>query len=348
MNLLDLNLIELENLLKENGFEKFRAKQIWDLIFKQGDWELKSQNNLPEKLINFIKEKTHIFPVKIKTEQKSKDGTIKWLVEVEGKKNVEMVYIPEERRNTLCISSQVGCTLNCKFCHTGTEIWKKNLSPAEIIGQVLLAKKQIGDFIKNSKTLTNIVFMGMGEPLLNYENVRKSCEILVDKNALDFSWKKITISTSGIVPNIIKMADEVKTSLAISFHAPNDELRTEIMPINKKYPIEMLLNACKNYIEKTKQMVTLEYVMLDGVNDSAEHAHELAQLTKRYKTKINLIPFNPWPGCEYKRTPMKKIKEFADIIENNNIGISIRKNRGNDILAACGQLQAAFQNGTVK
>ena len=341
MNILDITLKELEVFLEENNFKKFRAKQILHWVYKKGVFTFDEMLNLPNDLQKFLNEKSVVIPLKQIEQKISKDGTVKWLFEVvtdKGKEAIETVYIPEDERGTLCISSQVGCTLNCKFCHTGTMMWKKNLLPSEIIGQVLYAKKYLEDFNGEQKKLTNIVFMGMGEPLLNYDNVVTTCRSLIDKVGLDFSWKKITISTSGIAPKIRQMIDDVRTGLAISFHAPTDELRTEIMPINKKYPIDNLLSACKDYIEATGQVVTLEYVMLDGVNDHQSHAYKLAELVSTYKTKVNLIPFNPWPGTIYKKSPSATIRNFAKILQNRGVETTIRKTRGEDILAACGQL----------
>ena len=276
----------------------------------------------------------------------SLDGTRKWLVKFFDGREVEVVYIPEETRGTLCISSQVGCTLACKFCHTGTQTLVRNLEFHEIIAQILIAKDLIDDWNKDNRKITNIVFMGMGEPFFNYENVAKAVKILNDSDGLDLSNRKITISTSGLVPEILRCSKELKTNLAISLHATNDALRTDIMAINKKYPLAELLVACKTYNHQNpNQKITFEYVMLKGVNDKEIHAHELVKLIKKFNlnVKINLIPFNPWNGCEYDRTADLEIQKFQRILKNADLISPIRKTRGEDVLAACGQLKSSSE-----
>jgi 23S rRNA (adenine2503-C2)-methyltransferase len=342
INFFSLTTEELaENLLK-NNFQKFRISQIYQWIFKNGVDNFDNMVNLPKNLREYLKSNFIITNLKLVTEQKSLDGTIKWLFATHDNKKIETVFIPEEKRGTLCISSQIGCTLNCKFCHTGTQLLEKNLDAAEIISQIFLAKKLINDFKNAKKLITNIVFMGMGEPLLNYENVKQATIMLIAKNHFDFSAKKITISTSGIIPQIDKMAEELKVGLAISFHAANDKTRTEIMPINKKYPIEQLLSCCKNYAEKTSQTITFEYVMLKDINDHDEDAKTLIKLTKELPIKFNLIPFNPWPSVKYECSSNNRIHKFSQILQDAGIYVTIRKTRGEDILAACGQLKSNF------
>ncbi len=342
INFFTLNIQELEDFLITNNFKKFRASQINQWVFKNGEDNFANMANLPKDLRNLLSSNFIITSLKLVTEQKSNDGTIKWLFANQDNKKIETVYIPEEKRGTLCISSQIGCTLNCKFCHTGTQLLEKNLDANEIISQIFLAKKLINDFKNSKKLITNIVFMGMGEPMLNYDNVKKASEILLAKNSFDFSAKKITISSSGIIPKIDQMADDLKVGLAISFHAANDKTRTEIMPINKKYPINDLLKSCKNYASKTGQIITFEYVMLKDINDSDIDARDLIKLTKNLPIKFNLIPFNPWPGVSYECSSNNRIHKFSRLLQDAGIYVTIRKNRGNDILAACGQLKSNF------
>jgi len=342
INFFTLNFQELEEFLVTNNFKKFRASQIYQWVFKNGEDNFTNMVNLPKDLRNFLNSNFNIPGLKLVTEQKSNDGTIKWLFANQDNKKIETVYIPEEKRGTLCISSQIGCTLNCKFCHTGTQLLEKNLDINEIISQIFLAKKLINDFKNSKKLITNIVFMGMGEPMLNYDNVKKASEILLAKNSFDFSAKKITISSSGIIPKIDQMADDLKVGLAISFHAANDKTRTEIMPINKKYPINDLLKSCENYASKTGQIITFEYVMLKDINDSDIDAKDLIKLTKNLPIKFNLIPFNPWPGVAYECSSNNRIHKFSKLLQDAGIYVTIRKNRGNDILAACGQLKSNF------
>ncbi len=341
-NLFELSLAELGDFLAIKQIPKFRAKQIFNWLYQTAVTDFAKMQNLPKELRNLLAENFTISVPQIKTQQNSEDGTIKWLFELACGKTVETVYIPEPKRGTLCISSQVGCTLNCTFCHTGTQLLQKNLTAGEIIGQVYAAKLSLADFKQSAKKLTNIVYMGMGEPLLNYEEVKKSALMLIAPEVFDFSKRKITISTSGIIPNIYKLTAEIPTELAISFHAPNDQLRTEIMPINKKYPIADLLAACNNHAEQTKQLVTLEYVTLSGVNDSKDHALELAKLVKNFPVKINIIVFNAWPGTKYQRSSNNRTRAFADILQENGVRATIRRSRGDDILAACGQLKSGL------
>jgi len=274
----------------------------------------------------------------------SADGTRKFLVKFSDCREVEAVYIPEETRATLCISSQVGCTLACKFCHTGTQTLVRNLEFHEIVAQVLVAKDLIDDWTKKeNRKLTNIVFMGMGEPFFNYENVAKAVGVLTDADGLDIANRRITISTSGLVPEILRASSELKTYLAISLHATNDALRTDIMAINKKYPLKDLLAACKKYNQENPSVkIFFEYVMLENVNDREEHARELVALIRKFNlnVKINLIPFNKWDGCEYERSENDAIFKFQKILKNADLIATIRKTRGDDVLAACGQLKS--------
>jgi len=342
-NLTHLNKKDLEAAVVALGEKSFRAKQIWNWIFARGVKSFDEMTNISKEIRETLAQNFSLNRPEISKDILSSDGTRKWLVKFSDCKEVEVVYIPEETRGTLCISSQVGCTLACKFCHTGTQTWVRNLEFHEIVAQVLIAKDLIGDWDKNNRKLTNIVYMGMGEPFFNYENVAQSVKVLNDLDGLDISARKITISTSGLVPEILRCADELKTNLAISLHATNDKLRTDIMAINKKYPLKELLTACKAYnIKNPNQKITFEYVMLKGVNDQDLHARELINLINRgnVNAKINLIPFNPWDGCEYGRSDIEQILKFQQILKNSALIAPIRKTRGDDVLAACGQLKS--------
>ena len=276
-------------------------------------------------------------------EQKSRDGTIKWLLAFPDGRRWETVFIPEEDRGTLCVSSQVGCTLTCKFCHTGTQRLVRNLSPAEIAGQVMIAKDALGEWPApaEGRRLTNIVMMGMGEPLYNYENVAKALKIVMDGEGISISKRKITLSTSGVVPEMERCGEELGVNLAISLHAVTDDVRDMIMPLNKKYPLKALLEAARNYPgTNNARRITFEYVMLKGVNDSPEDARALARLLKDIPAKVNLIPFNPWPGSFFECSDRAAMEKFADILSAARLSAPIRATRGEDILAACGQLKS--------
>lgn len=340
-NILSLTKSELEREIINLGDKPYRATQIWQWLYKKGIFDFAKMSNINQKTRDLLNQKFIITLPEVSSRQNSTDGTIKFLVKYPDKSEVEAVYIPETKRATLCISSQVGCTLACKFCHTGTQTWVRNLEFHEITAQILIAKNLINDW--NNKKLTNIVFMGMGEPFFNYENVKKCTETLNNKDGLDLPLRKITISTSGLVPEILKSATEIKSGLAISLHAANDELRTEIMAINKKYPLKDLFLACKTYNqENPKQKITFEYVMLAGVNDSQTHAKELIAQIKKHNlnAKINLIPFNSWLDCPYECSDPKTIEAFHQVLKKADLISTIRKTRGADTLAACGQLKS--------
>lgn len=334
---------QLSEELAKLGEKPFRAKQIWNWIYARGVRSFEEMTNISKDFREVLQKNFSLSRPEISRQLDSFDGTKKWLVKFCDDREVEAVFIPEETRGTLCISSQVGCTLACKFCHTGTQTWVRNLEAGEIVAQVLIAKDSIADWDKKNRKLTNIVFMGMGEPFFNYENIAKAVKILNDEEGLDFSNRRITISTSGLVPEILKCASELKTNLAISLHATNDKLRTDIMAINKKYPLAELLSACKTYNQlNPNQKITFEYVMLAGVNDQENHALELIKLIKKFNlnAKINLIPFNPWNGCGYDCSSLEQIQKFQKILKNAGLISPIRKTRGNDVLAACGQLKS--------
>lgn len=336
---------------------RMRTQQLWHWLYIRGVDDFDLMSNLGKDLRALLKEKFTIAGPEVVEEQISVDGTCKWLMRFPSRGagapvEIETVYIPEEGRGTLCVSSQVGCTLTCTFCHTGTQKLVRNLTSGEIVAQVILARKRLGDFPdldtpagaivpSEGRKVTNIVMMGMGEPLYNYDNVRDAMNVFSDGDGLSLSKRRVTLSTSGVVPNIIKIGEETGAMLAISLHAVNDELRDVLVPINKKYPLEQLLDACRNYPGLSNaRRITFEYVMLKGVNDSLADAKELVRLLKGIPSKINLIPFNKWPGSDYECSDWDKIEEFADFINANGYASPIRTPRGQDILAACGQLKS--------
>jgi 23S rRNA (adenine2503-C2)-methyltransferase len=351
-NLTHLTKEELSKELIALGEKAFRAKQIWNWIYVSGAKSFNEMTNISKETRELLDKNFSLTRPQISKDLTSFDGTRKWLVKFSDGREVEVVFIPEETRGTLCISSQVGCTLACKFCHTGTQTWVRNLEFHEIVAQILIAKDLVGDWSQKSENLnpeesrrkiSNIVFMGMGEPFFNYENVANSIKILNDPDGLNISNRKITVSTSGLVPEILRAATELKTNLAISLHATNDKLRADIMAINKKYPLRDLLSACKAYNQQNpNQKITFEYVMLKGVNDQDLHAFELINLIKKFNlnVKINLIPFNPWNGCEYDKSSNEQIQKFQKILKDADLISPIRKTRGDDVLAACGQLKS--------
>jgi len=317
-----------------------RANQVWKFYYQKGFSNYDLYSNIPKDLKEKLFDKLLIDRPKIKNKQVSEDGTIKWLLELTDKNLVETVYIPSETHATLCISSQVGCTLNCKFCHTGVQPLVKNLSTNEIINQILVAKDELDEW-KDNKKINNIVYMGMGEPFYNFENIKKSIEILKNEEGLDFSNKRITVSTSGISPNIKKAAKEIGTYLALSLHAPNDEIRNEIMPINKKYNIQDIIKNCNDYAKENGEKIFIEYVLLKDVNDSETCAKQLSKIMSQFPSKLNLIQFNPWPGVKYLPSTDEQTSKFMSIIKNNGHIVTLRKSRGKDILGACGQLKTA-------
>jgi 23S rRNA (adenine2503-C2)-methyltransferase len=346
-NFFDFNLESLKNfLIKDLEIEKrkipMRCKQIWQFIYKKGFFKINDLTTFPLELREKLNSLVSLQRPKIVNTQTSSDGTIKWLIKLFDGNEVECVYIPEKTRATLCISSQVGCTLNCRFCHTGTQRLVKNLSFAEIINQVIIAKEQINDWSEQKK-ITNIVLMGMGEPFYNYDNVKTAVEILKDKEGLNYGPKKITVSTAGIANKIPEAANEIGTYLALSLHAPTDDIREMIMPINKKFKIKDLIEQCKYYSSVVKEKITLEYVMLRGINDSMECSKQLVKLMAQFPCKVNLIEFNPWPGVQYLPTKRDEMEKFGKIIQDAGYVATIRRSRGQDILGACGQLRTESQ-----
>ncbi|HEY8190305.1 MAG TPA: 23S rRNA (adenine(2503)-C(2))-methyltransferase RlmN [Micavibrio sp.] len=349
--LIGLSQEELQHTLEAHNLPRFRAKQLWHWIYHRGVRDFESMANLPKDARALLTEKYSIERPVVITEQKSSDGTVKWLLAMSDGQQIETVFIPEAERGTLCVSSQVGCTLTCKFCHTGTQPLVRNLGAHEILQQVMHARDMLGEWpaagnAKDNKArdVTNIVMMGMGEPLYNYENVARALKICMDEEGLGISKRRITLSTSGVVPQIRQCGEELNVNLAISLHAPNDELRSSIMPINNKYPLAELLEVCRTYPGVSSvRRITFEYVMLKGVNDSDEIARQLADLLLDIPCKVNLIPFNGWEGSGYECSTSERIESFARILTDIGYDAPIRRPRGRDILAACGQLKSESQ-----
>jgi 23S rRNA (adenine2503-C2)-methyltransferase len=387
-NLLGLTRAELEAFVAAMGEKPFRARQLIKWLYKRGEGDFALMTDLAKSFRERLSEIAEVSTPAVQLRQVSADGTRKWLLSVDGAKpmangefdprqSIEMVYIPEPGRGTLCISSQVGCAMDCTFCSTAQQGFNRNLTAAEIVGQVWLANRELlaqsapaidesqasdDEFeslaqapgpkpqalSQSPRLITNIVFMGMGEPLANYRNVIPATEILMDDLAFDISRRRVTISTSGLVPQMIKLAEETNCALAVSLHAPNDALRDQLVPINRKHPINELLDACWHYLQKQNgRNITFEYVMLDGVNDQPEHASQLARLLKGHPAKVTLIPFNPFPNTQYKRSPAPVIERFRDILNSHGVIATTRRTRGDDIDAACGQLVGRVQDRVV-
>ena len=330
---------------------KMRLGQLWQWIYEKGVRDFEQMTNLSKDYRAFLAEHFVIAIPEVVSKQVSTDGTRKYLVRIAGGHEVETVYIPESDRGTLCISSQVGCTLTCSFCHTGTQKLVRNLTAGEIIGQVMLARDDLGEWpapgrnpATSARLLSNIVLMGMGEPLYNFENVRDAMKIAMDPEGIQLSRRRITLSTSGVVPEIARTATEIGCLLAVSFHATTDAVRDKLVPINKRWNIEALLEALRDYPKASNsERITFEYVMLKGINDSDADAHRLVELIKGIPAKVNLIPFNPWPGAPYERSSNNRINAFSEIVYQAGYASPVRKPRGEDIFAACGQLKSATE-----
>lgn len=343
-NLIGLDMTELQAALTSLGFEKFRAKQIWSWIYCHGVQDFAAMSNLAKPVREKLAAHFTVARPEISVAQKSEDGTSKWLVKMTDGQQIECVHIPEKDRGALCVSSQVGCTLTCRFCHTGTQRLVRNLTAAEIVMQVMLARDALQEWpsTKEQRMLSNIVMMGMGEPLYNYDNVAKALKIIMDSDGIAIGRRKITLSTSGVVPMIERCGRELGVGLAISLHAVTDDLRDQIVPINRKYPIKDLLQACRTYPTLSNaRRITFEYVMLKGVNDSPADARALVKLLAGIPAKINMIPFNAWPGSPFECSDWDTIEKFGDILNNAGYASPIRRPRGRDIMAACGQLKSA-------
>jgi 23S rRNA (adenine2503-C2)-methyltransferase len=351
-----LTRAELEAFVENMGEKPFRARQLMKWLYKRHIADFEQMTDLAKSFRQRLSEIAEVVVPSITTQQVSADGTRKWLLAMDGapgssnggmKQGIEMVFIPEPGRGTLCISSQVGCAMDCTFCSTAQQGFNRNLTAAEIVGQVWLANRELGYQHGGDRVVTNIVFMGMGEPLANYRNVVPATEILMDDLGFDISRRRVTVSTSGLVPQMLRLAEETNCALAVSLHAPNDALRDELVPINRKHKIAELLDACWVYVNKQNaRSITFEYVMLDGINDRPEHAHELVALLKGRPAKLNLIPFNPFPNTRYKRSSAAAIERFRDILNTNGVIATTRRTRGDDIDAACGQLVGRVHDRT--
>lgn len=343
-DLLGLSFAGLQEVMVAEGLPKFRAKQVWSWIWRHGVTSFDDMTNLAKPVREQLSARYMISRPRVSTRQVSADGTIKWLLSFADGHEAETVFIPEQDRGTLCISSQVGCTLTCSFCHTGTQKLVRNLKTEEIMGQIMLAMDELGEWpaAQDGRKLTSIVLMGMGEPLLNYDNVRDAMLITMHHEGIGLSKRRITLSTSGIVPEIFKAGQDLGVNLAISLHAVRDELRDELVPINRKYPLKMLVEAVRAYPRLSNaRRITWEYVMLDGVNDSDDDARALVKLIKGIPSKINLIPFNSWPNSPFTCSSAERIKSFSKIVMKAGYASPVRTPRGDDILAACGQLKSA-------
>jgi len=344
VNLLDYDRAALAGWFEARGEKPFRAQQVLKWIHQQGADNFDVMTNLGKTLRAELESVAEIRALDVASEQKSSDGTRKWLFELADGNRIESVYIPEEERATLCISSQVGCTLNCSFCATARQGYNRNLTTAEIIGQLWMASRLLRE--DGLAPVSNVVFMGMGEPLLNFENVIRATRLMQDDFAYALSKRRVTLSTAGVAPGLRQLAEVTDISLALSLHAPDDELRSELVPLNKKYAISEVLQACKDYVGEGRRRVTIEYVMLEGVNDSDKQAQALARLLRHVPAKVNLIPFNPFPETRYHRSSEERINRFRDILHHAGIVTITRRTRGDDIDAACGQLAGDFRDRT--
>jgi 23S rRNA (adenine2503-C2)-methyltransferase len=345
-NLLGLDRAGLESFFESIGEKKFRATQVMKWIHQLGVTDFQQMNNLSKDLRNRLSETSCIQNLQVAKDLISKDGTRKWLLQLQDGNNIETVFIPEDDRGTLCVSSQVGCALDCSFCSTGRQGFNRNLNAAEIISQVWLASQLLDEEKKPGRKITNVVMMGMGEPLLNFDNTITAVRIMMDDFAYGLSKRRVTVSTAGVVPAMDRLGDTLDMRLAVSLHATNDELRNELVPVNKKYPLKELLAACRRFIDKqnTRSRITFEYVMLDGVNDKPEHARELIRLLKGIPTLMNLIPFNPFEGSGYSTSSKNAVTRFREILHASGMTTVVRKTRGDDIDAACGQLAGRIED----
>jgi 23S rRNA (adenine2503-C2)-methyltransferase len=338
-NLLGMTLPEMTAFFAELGEKPFRAKQVFRWIHQGGVDQFEAMTDLAKSLREKLPEVARIEAPTLMTEQASKDGTRKWLLDVGTGNGIEVVFIPEADRGTLCVSSQVGCALDCTFCSTGKQGFNRNLTAAEIIGQLWWANKALGKDPKGERIVSNVVMMGMGEPLANFDEVTNAMDIMLDDHGYGLSRRRVTLSTSGVVPNLKRLKERCPVALAVSLHAPNDALRDVLVPINQKYPLAELFAAIKDYLTAApRDFVTFEYVMLDGVNDTVAHAHELVKLVAGIECKFNLIPWNPFPEAPYQRSSNNAIHRFRDVLQQAGYVVTVRKTRGDDIDAACGQL----------
>jgi 23S rRNA (adenine2503-C2)-methyltransferase len=339
VNLLDFDEAGLRAFFESIGEKPFRAQQVLKWVFHHAQTDIGAMTDLGIALRQKLESIAEIRLPEIIREQRSTDGTVKWLIGFHGGNAVETVYIPEPKRGTLCVSSQVGCALNCSFCSTGAQGFARNLSTSEIIGQVWLAAQSLGHERNGQRRITNIVMMGMGEPLLNFDAVVPALSLMRNDLGFGFAAKRVTLSTAGLVPGIHRLRETIDVALAVSLHSPLDDVRTELVPLNRKYPIAELMQACRDYVsDKHKRTVTFEYTLIDGVNDHPEHARKLVKLLRTVPSKLNLIPFNPFPGTRYRCSTPERIAKFQEIVMQGGLIATVRKTRGEDIDAACGQL----------
>lgn len=345
-NLLGLDRAGLEAFFENIGEKKFRATQVMKWIHQMGVTDFQQMNNLSKDLRNRLSETSCIQNLQVSKDLISKDGTRKWLLQLQDGNHIETVFIPEDDRGTLCVSSQVGCALDCSFCSTGRQGFNRNLSAAEIISQVWLATQLLDEEKKPGRKVTNVVMMGMGEPLLNFDNTIIAVRLMMDDFAYGLSKRRVTVSTAGVIPAMDRLGDTLDMRLAVSLHASNDKLRDELVPVNKKYPLKELMAACRRFIDKqnTRSRITFEYVMLDGINDKPEHARELIRLLKGIPTLMNLIPFNPFEGSGYSTSSKNAVSRFREILHASGMTTVVRKTRGDDIDAACGQLAGRIED----
>ncbi len=346
-NLLDFDAQQLGAWFAEMGEKPFRARQVLRWVHKAGEGDFDAMTDLAHALRSRLKETACVRSPTVMREERSDDGTRKWLLDVGTGNAVEAVFIPETDRATLCVSTQAGCALDCAFCSTGKQGFNRNLSVAEIIGQLWWANREVGKDASGNWPITNVVMMGMGEPLLNFDNTVSALRLMLDDNAYGLSRRRVTVSTSGIVPAMDRLRDECPVALAVSLHAPNDALRDVLVPVNRKYPLRELMAACQRYLDKApRDFITFEYVMLDGVNDAVAQARELIALVRDTPCKFNLIPFNPFPQAPYARSAQDAVQRFRDVLMEAGIVTTTRKERGGDIAAACGQLAGRVQDKT--
>ena len=334
-NLLGFDAVGLERFFEAQGEKPFRARQVLRWMHQRGEGDFAQMSDLAKGLRGKLAAAACVEAPQIVGDTAAADGTRKWLLKVDGANAVEAVFIPETNRGTLCVSSQAGCVLDCAFCSTGKQGFNRNLSAGEIVGQLWLANR----LLEGERPVTNVVMMGMGEPLLNLDNVIPALRLMLDDNAYGLSRRRVTVSTAGVIPGIERLRDECPVALAVSLHAPNDALRDKLVPVNRKYPLNELAKACNRYLDKApRDFITFEYVMLDGVNDSDAQARELVEWAGKVRSKLNLIPFNPFPKSGFKRSPPERIRQFAEVLQRAGLTVTTRKTRGDDIAAACGQL----------
>jgi 23S rRNA (adenine2503-C2)-methyltransferase len=345
-NLLDLDRAGLEVFFAARGEKTFRASQLMKWVYGQGVTDFQAMTNISKVLRDDLQRCAAISLPEVAEDKLSDDGSRKWLFRMDDGNCIETVYIPEDERGTLCVSSQVGCMLNCSFCSTARQGFNRNLSSGEIIAQVWLAAQALGQTVAGPRRISNVVLMGMGEPLLNYDNVIRAMRIMLDDFGYGLSKRRITLSTAGVVPAIRQLRQDCDVSLAVSLHAPDDLLRNELVPLNRKYPIRELLDTCKAYVGEGRRRVTFEYVLLSGINDSDAHARRLVRCLEGVPAKVNLIPFNPFPQTRYRRSPAARIDRFFEILNHAGIVTITRRTRGDDIDAACGQLAGQFHDRT--